>query len=61
MWRARVPGPLDDDGYPRRDVMVAAATTGWAQDDIEDHEYPFRWHVALEHWRVHMPSLRVFG
>ncbi|KAL8387199.1 hypothetical protein RB595_010084 [Gaeumannomyces hyphopodioides] len=59
LWRARVEGPVDRDGYPRADVMHS-----WGGGPDLLLSFPLRWHKVLPRWRdafAGSSSLRVFA
>ncbi|POS71163.1 hypothetical protein DHEL01_v210443 [Diaporthe helianthi] len=59
MWRGRVPGPVDKEGFPLKEVMIPS--TGFhpiSERVVVDID--LRWNNVLDEWRRRMPSLKVF-
>ncbi|KAI3392725.1 hypothetical protein diail_5282 [Diaporthe ilicicola] len=59
MWRGRVFGPVDSEGFPRAEVMTQELNHPGSWDPaIVDVD--LRWASVLKEWRQKMRSLRVF-
>lgn len=59
MWRGRVLGPVDNEGFPLEEIMT--------QQDFHPNQgqraivdVSFRWSTVLDQWRQRMPALKIF-
>lgn len=62
MWRARLFGPVDSEGYPLREAMAGEegghpSAINW---DATTVDVDLWWSTVLRQWRQKMPSLKVF-
>lgn len=59
MWRGRVLGPVDSEGFPQEEVMTQQSFhPNQGQRAVVD--VSLRWSTMLDEWRQRMPSLKVF-
>ncbi|KAL1871107.1 hypothetical protein Daus18300_004852 [Diaporthe australafricana] len=59
MWRGRVHGPVDSEGFPQEEVMTSKVVhpNSWNTVTVD---VDLRWSSVLEEWRQRMQSLKVF-
>lgn len=58
MWRGRVLGPVDEEGFPLEEVMIQSNFHPDREHVVV--EVDLRWSAVLDQWRQKMPSLKVF-
>lgn len=58
MWRGRVLGPVDDERFPREEVMIQSNFHPDREHVVVDVD--LRWSAVLDQWRQGIPSLKVF-
>jgi hypothetical protein len=59
MWRGRVLGPVDSEGFPLEEVMTQQSFHP-SQGERAVVDVGLRWSGVLDEWRQRMPSLKVF-
>lgn len=59
LWRSRLLGPVDSEGFPQEEVMMAGAPHPSLWDPITV-DVDLRWGAVLRQWHREMPSLKVF-
>lgn len=61
MWRARVFGPVDGEGFPHKEAIAAGdGSPPSINGDPITVDVDLRWSTILQQWRQKMPSLKVF-
>ncbi|KAG8160929.1 hypothetical protein KVR01_009193 [Diaporthe batatas] len=58
MWRSRVPPPLDNEGFPREELLSLGRFHPKYKFAVAD--FGLRWSSVLDEWRQKVPSLKVF-